>query len=210
MYAFSLAQSADAADVFALYRSMIGRPGCTWSDEYPTLDLIRRDIRTGSLYVLKDSQNQLVAAAAAGPDNDLEDFVWKPKHPCELARIAVAVPYQNKGVGSYLLKKVIDAVKARGFDGIRMLVSVSNPPALALYDKHGFERLDKVHMFGFDFYRYQMAFNESKANISRSLYTLSIPLCKYSMLDALLHFCIMLVQHEKPRPEEPLHPYCHS
>jgi ribosomal protein S18 acetylase RimI-like enzyme len=47
-------------------------------------------------------------------------------------------------------------VKARGFDGIRMLVSVHNLHALALYDKNGFQRLDIVHMYGLEFYRYQL------------------------------------------------------
>ncbi|MBN1777615.1 MAG: GNAT family N-acetyltransferase [Clostridiales bacterium] len=158
-YLFSLARETDAKAIFSLYKSMIGTPGCTWSDEYPAFALIERDIRTGSLYILKDSSGQLVAAAAAGPDDELEDFISTPKHPCELARIAVAVPHQNHGIGSYLLEQVIAAIKSRGFDGIRMLVSVNNPPALALYDKHGFERLDVVHMFGLDFYRYQMAFD---------------------------------------------------
>ena len=157
-YVFSTATNSDAAGIFALYRSMIGRPGCTWSEEYPAFELIERDIRTGSLYILKDSKERLIAAAAAGPDNELEDFEWKPRHPCELARIAVAIPCQNKGVGSYLLKQVIAAVKARGFDGIRMLVYVNNPSALALYDKYGFKRLDIVHMYGYDFYRYEMVF----------------------------------------------------
>jgi ribosomal protein S18 acetylase RimI-like enzyme len=158
-YAFSLAQETDAADVFKLCRSMIGTPGCTWSDEYPDEDVVHLDIRTSSLYVLKDPQGKLIAAAAAGPDDELKDLSWDMENPCELARVAVAVNMQNRGIGSYLLGHVITAVKARGFDGIRMLVSVGNPHALALYDKNGFTRLDIVHMYGHDFYRYQMALN---------------------------------------------------
>jgi ribosomal protein S18 acetylase RimI-like enzyme len=58
-----------------------------------------------------------------------------------------------------LLQQVITAVKVRGFDGIRMLVSVHNPHALALYDKNGFKRLGTVEMYGHTYYRYQMIFN---------------------------------------------------
>lgn len=157
-FIFTTAQPADAAAVFALYRSMIGAPGCTWSEDYPTPELVERDIQTGSLYVLKDDTRQVIAAAAAGPDDELEEFGWAPRHPCELARVAVALELQNRGIGSYLLRHVIGAVKARGFDGIRMLVAVNNPAALALYDRHGFERLDAVHLYGHEFYRYQMVF----------------------------------------------------
>ena len=157
-YAFSLAQEADAPAVLALYRSMIGTPNCTWNDEYPDDEIVRRDIRTGSLYVLKDARDTLIAAAAAGPDDELKDMRWDMENPCELARVAVAIPLQNRGIGSYLLKQIIPAVKARGFDGVRMLVSVTHPHALALYDKNGFTRLDAVHMYEHDFYRYQMKF----------------------------------------------------
>ena len=55
---------------------MIGTPGCTWSDDYPAYDLVERDIRTGSLYVLHDEQGVLIAAAAAGPDDELREFEW--------------------------------------------------------------------------------------------------------------------------------------
>ena len=155
---FSTAQPNDATAVFALYQSLIGTPGCTWSEDYPTFDLVERDIRTGSLYVIKDQNGQLIAAAAAGPDDELENFDWKPQHPCELARVAVIQNLHHRGIGSVLLRNVIHAIQARGFDGFRMLVSVNNPHALALYDKHGFERLDVVHLYEHDFYRYQMKF----------------------------------------------------
>jgi ribosomal protein S18 acetylase RimI-like enzyme len=159
-YIFVLAQEADAPAVFALYRGMIGTPGCTWSDVYPTEEIVLRDIRTGSLYVLRDARGQIIAAAAAGPDDELRDLPWNMRNPCELARVAVALPLQNRGVGSRLLQHVIPAVKARGFDGIRMLVSIGNFSALALYDKNGFTRLDEVHMYGHDFYRYQIMFGK--------------------------------------------------
>lgn len=161
-YAFSLAQETDAPAVFALYRGMIGTPGCTWSDEYPTFDLVLRDIHADSLYILRDSQENLIAAATAGPDDELKDLQWDIQTPCELARVAVAIPLQSKGVGSFLLQSVMAAIKTRGFDGICMLVSIGNPHALALYDKNGFTRLDTVQLYGYDFYRYQMVFKATE------------------------------------------------
>ena len=157
-YTFSLAQAADAPAVFKLYRTMLGIPGCTWTDEYPNEELVAMDIRTESLYLLKDADGTIVAAAAAGPDDELKDFEWGLDNPCELARVAVAYTLQNQGLGFLLLRQVIDAAKARGFDGIRMLVSPENISAQALYRKLGFERLDEVQMFGLHFYRYRMKF----------------------------------------------------
>jgi ribosomal protein S18 acetylase RimI-like enzyme len=155
-YSFLTAREADAPAVFRLYRSLIGTPGSTWSDEYPTEELVRRDVQMESLYVLKDAQGRLVAAAFAGPDDELKDLPWNMENPCELARVAVSLSLQNQGIGSYLLKQIIAAVKARGFDGIRMLVAINNHHALALYDKNGFQRLDTVQLYGHTFYRYKM------------------------------------------------------
>jgi ribosomal protein S18 acetylase RimI-like enzyme len=155
-YAFMLALEADASAVFALCQSLIGTPGCTWNEHYPTAELVQADIRARSLYVLKDAQGAIVAAAAAGGERELDDLAWGPENPCELARVGVSLSYQRQGIGSYLLKQVIKAVKRRGFDGIVMLVSTSNTTALSLYEKHGFTRCGEINRYGFDFYRYQL------------------------------------------------------
>lgn len=34
----------DAEEIYAIYSSLKGLPGCTWNDEYPTLDFVRDDI----------------------------------------------------------------------------------------------------------------------------------------------------------------------
>ena len=57
-----------------------------------------------------------------------------------------------------LLKNIIRTSKEKGYDGIRMLVSKSNMPALAMYDKNGFERCGEVNKFDMDFYCYQIVF----------------------------------------------------
>lgn len=157
-YIFSTARAADAQAVFALYQSLIGTPGCTWSDEYPTEELVADDIRAGALYVLKDEQGTLLATASAGGERELDDLAWKPQNPCELARVGVALPFQHRGVASYLLKQVINAVQLRGFDGIILLVSIHHAAAIALYEKHGFTCCGELNRYGFDFYRYQLIF----------------------------------------------------
>ena len=154
-YTFSTARAADAPAVLTLYQSLIGTPGCTWSGDYPTGEFVRNDIRAGALYVLKDEQGALIAAASAGGERELDDLVWTPQNPCELARVGVALPLQHQGIASYLLKQVMEAVKQRGFDGIILLVSIHHAAAIALYEKHGFTRCGEINRYGFDFYRYQ-------------------------------------------------------
>ena len=156
-YIFTLAKTDDVPEVWHLYKSLVGTPGCTWSDDYPAIENVESDIAAQSLYILKNG-DKLISAAFAGYCDELAEFEWQCKNPCELARIGVEPSMQGQGIGSLMLKNVIDAAQTRGFDGIRMLVSRSNPAALAMYDKNGFTRLDEVRMFDIDFYRYEMRF----------------------------------------------------
>jgi ribosomal protein S18 acetylase RimI-like enzyme len=59
-------------------------------------------------------------------------------------------------IGTTILKHIIKTAEEKGFDGIRILVSKTNPAALALYDKNGFERCGEVFMYDIDFYCYQI------------------------------------------------------
>ncbi|MDR0325136.1 MAG: GNAT family N-acetyltransferase [Oscillospiraceae bacterium] len=165
-YDFLLASENDIPEIIGIYHSLIGTPGCTWNEYYPTEEIARSDIESGSLYILKEGA-AIVAVAAAGPFDELGSLRWSPQNPCELARIGVVPALHRQGIGTMLLRKVMEAVKKRGFDGIIMLVSKSSPAALALYDRNGFERCGDAFMFGFDFYCYQMQFAPAAKGQSR-------------------------------------------
>ncbi len=157
-YIFSLAEYDDIPEIVSIYKSLVGTPGCTWDDEYPSAESATEDIKGESLYILKD-KDTIVAVASIGKFDELGHLQWKPKNACELARIGVIPTAQGQGIGSIILKKLIEAAKESGYDGIRMLVSKTNPSALALYDKNGFERCGQTFMFNMDFYCYQMTFD---------------------------------------------------
>lgn len=157
-YNFLLANYSDLSEIMDLYHSIIGTPGCTWSLDYPDMENVESDIKSKSLYILKYA-DKIVAVAAAGSFNELEHLQWKPKKPCELARIGVSPTMQRQGIGTIILQKVINTMKRKDYDGIRMLVSKTNSAALALYDRNGFEMCGETFMFGIDFYCYQMTFN---------------------------------------------------
>lgn len=55
--------------------------------------------------------------------------------------IAVVREYWNRGVGSALMRAVIDFARANGFDGIDLQVRSDNRAAIALYEKFGFRTL---------------------------------------------------------------------
>ncbi len=159
-YDFFLANFNDLSEIMDIYHSIIGTPGCTWSFDYPNKQNVISDINSESLYILK-YDSKIIAVAAAGSFNELDHLYWEPKNPCELARIGVVPTMQKQGVGTFILQNVITAMKKKGFDGIRMIVSKTNPSALALYDKNGFKMCGETFMFGIYFYCYQMSFNST-------------------------------------------------
>ena len=156
-YDFLSADFDDAPEIINIYHSLIGTPGCTWDLDYPNNETIESDIHSQSLYILKD-KGRIIAVASAGPFDELIHLQWRPKNPCELARIGVIPTIQRQGIGTIILQNVIKSVKHRGFDGIRMLVSKTNHAALALYNKNGFEMCGETFMFDMNFYCYQITF----------------------------------------------------
>jgi len=156
-----LASFDDISEVISIYHNLIGTPGCTWSLDYPTIEIVKADIESRSLYILKDD-SRIIAVAAAGAFDELNHLQWKLRNLCELARIGVISTMQRQGIGTLILHNVINAVKAKGFDGIRMLVSKTNPAALALYEKNGFERCGETFIYDIHFYCYQLVFESDK------------------------------------------------
>ncbi|MBH1942583.1 GNAT family N-acetyltransferase [Mobilitalea sibirica] len=156
-YEFQLANHDDIPEIVSIYYSLIGTPGCTWNMDYPSKETAENDINNDWLYTLK-KHDKIIAVASIGDFNELRDLHWKPKKPCELARIGVNPEFQKQGIGTMLLQNIIKTAKEKGYDGIRMLVSKTNSAALALYDKNGFERCGEVFRFDIDFYCYQITF----------------------------------------------------
>ena len=156
-YNFQLASICEIPEIVNIYRSLIGTPGCTWDLDYPNKETAEYDIENKWLYILKKDK-KIVAAASAGDFNELEDLHWTLEKPCELARIGVMPAMQRQGIGTFILRNIIDAMQEKGFDGIRLLASKTNHGALTLYEKNGFLRCGEVFRFDIDFYCYELSF----------------------------------------------------
>lgn len=138
-YAFVKAGLADAQEILEIYRSLVGTDGCTWSEEYPNAETIAFDLQLDALYCLRGSRG-IAAVASFGAFGELDDLPWPAalRNPCELARIGVRPALQRRGLAAQLLRHGIADAKEKGFDGIRLLVSRTNPAAQRLYQANGF------------------------------------------------------------------------
>ena len=58
-----------------------------------------------------------------------------------LTSIAVKEKYRNKGIAKKLMDSFIDEAKNRNIAFINLEVRASNAPAIALYEKYGFEKV---------------------------------------------------------------------
>ena len=157
-YEFAFANYDDIPEIVNIYYSLIGTPGCTWEPDCPYSEWAEEDINNQRLYILK-KDTKIVAVASMGDYDELDDLQWSLKNPCELLRIGVLAPLRNQGIGTIILQHIIRTAKEKGYDGIRFIVSKTNPAALALYDKNGFEKCGEVFRFDRDWYCYQMKFN---------------------------------------------------
>lgn len=147
----------DAEEISAIYDQLKGSPGCTWDDEYPTLEFVRRDIEERSLCKLTED-GVLIAAAYLG------DFEEKERPECfdksikrlgEFSRVGVRREYHRKGYAKRLLSFLLDEAIDLRYDGLALLVGTENFGAMALYEKLGFRRVGRGVMYETDWFFYE-------------------------------------------------------
>lgn len=148
------AREGDLNDVRALYRSVIGRPGCTWNEYYPGEEEITADFSAGTLYLITED-GTTVGTVSVVPENELDGLdCWKQKDRAgEIARVAVSPARQGRGIAAEALKILFDSVmKPAGLTAVHLLVAVGNPAAINTYRKLGFAFYGTVSMYGNEYY----------------------------------------------------------
>ena len=97
-----------------------------------------RNIENGiiDIFALFDNDS-LIGELHVKYDNEDKDFAEKGKR-AYLFAFRVHNDYQGKGLGSYLLKTVIDELKANGYHELTVGVEDDNIRAKYMYKKHGF------------------------------------------------------------------------
>ncbi len=150
MYIFRKAKTEDAQAVLSLYRSLLGLPGVTWDEEYPSMEFIQEDIQKDGLYLLTLPDGKILSAVSLLPDEELNDLpFWgaEIQKPCELSRFGACSTEKHPRIGSQMLQRILQTASEMGFDGMRLLAAPENERAIALYRKMGFKTMGQAHLY---------------------------------------------------------------
>ena len=157
-YIFETATPGDSDEILRLYRSAIGREGCTWSMEYPGPETLADDLKRERLFVMRSGDGEIIGAVSVDKDEAVDSLpCWnKELFPGgELARLVVREGYENRGLARELITCAMEKLAADGLKSAYFLVSKKHKRALASYEKLHFEKRGECTLFGNDWWCYQ-------------------------------------------------------
>jgi ribosomal-protein-alanine N-acetyltransferase len=68
--------------------------------------------------------------------------IWVVADECHIMTVAVLPEHRNAGIGAMLFMKLMEEARLRGASRYFLEVRASNAPAIGMYEKFGFKRID--------------------------------------------------------------------
>ena len=120
-----------------------------WDEDYPTIDLIEKEIKADNMFVIKED-NQIIVSF------DLSDYLdelwapvdWQDDNFLGLHLLAVHPDYQRQGYGLKVLKFSEEYALDNNFTSLHLDVLSKNQAALKLYRNNGYKKVGELN---FDF-----------------------------------------------------------
>ncbi len=160
-YIFRNAENSETNEILSLYKNAVGTEFCVWTDSYPGITELKRDLETGNVYVLLDGA-KIVGAISSEPMNDMDEFsCWRCNDGTqrELARVVVADGYHGLGIAKMLVNEISGVLSSNGCNTIHLAVAKSNIPAYKTYLGVGFENLGEAEIYGGSYYLMEKLLN---------------------------------------------------
>lgn len=125
-----------------------------WTEQYPSKDLLKEDIRRGELFAAFASPLEGTRAHLAGliviepaePDEAHRDTSWLQEgNPAVfLTRLAVDPPFQNQGIGTRLFDYAERYALAQGVSSIRIDADKNQLKLIQRYEQRGYRRVGTI------------------------------------------------------------------
>lgn len=122
-----------------------------WDDIYPC-EFFEDDIKNNQLYILLNN-GEIVSAFVLSDTNSGETAVeWNDNHAkaIYIDRLGANIKYLKKGLGSLMLDKAKEIAKTLNAEYLRLFVVDINIPAIQLYNKKEFIKVNGVYNEIFD------------------------------------------------------------
>ena len=132
----------DAEAIYTLYHSLIHMPFSTWSEDYPTREIVLEDLREHEILIMRDETKRIISAISLWREFEFADAApWYPDVTkwAMLSRLGVAADMQGKGIAKRMLLAAMEAAKHDGCEAVQFLVAKSNPIAQRAYASLGFD-----------------------------------------------------------------------
>lgn len=146
------ALESELCEIRRMYRDAIGRPGCTWNENYPGEFELNLDFSGGNLYVLDHGGKLTGAVSVVAPPELSKLCRWEEDDAAEIARVVVDSPYSGRGLAGYMLRELFSMLQEQGIKAIHLSVSCENRAAVGLYRGLGFSFLGKERLYGGEFW----------------------------------------------------------
>lgn len=143
----------DKEEILALYRTMLYGPA-DWNEYYPDEETIEFDLSRNALFVMKNSQEQIIAAISVDEDEAVDKLAcWSREvmPSAELSRLCVRKDMQNQGISKQMMRYVFEILKREGKKGVHILVKTGHEAALSSYRALGFQTVGECNLFDKDF-----------------------------------------------------------
>lgn len=148
---FRLANIYDLPKLKVVYGKIIDNMNrnsiAIWDEIYPC-EFFANDIENNCLYLLENENNDIVSAFALCESNNGESCVkWANEHDKSLyiERFGVNDDYLRRGIGYTMINHAILLTKQKNAKYLRLFVSDINKPAINLYLKNGFNKVDGIY-----------------------------------------------------------------
>ena len=152
---FTPAAESDLPELLALARAAAKAPGSHWGEDYPDEEVLRWDMDHKGLYRV-EGDGVLMGLISLCRD-DVEELTWPTpdENACMMSRLGLHPDYQGKGLLLPVFSGAVEQCRALGYRTAHLLVSTDLPRLFRIYERCGFARVGRVHLWGQDFYQYE-------------------------------------------------------
>lgn len=119
-----------------------------WNEYYPTREIFQSDIKSGSLYEIREKDEILgIVTINEVQPPEYKGIGWSIQEGRIMAihRLAVNPKWHRKGIAGKLLDQAEKLATDKGYASIRLDAYSGNPRALGLYEKRGYRRVGQLH-----------------------------------------------------------------